>query len=60
LKYRITASNWSYMSMEFGSRLQTEIDYINGALAHEGARAGVLCPLNSVIARIVHVLESVL
>jgi 2-dehydropantoate 2-reductase len=57
---RLTAANFSSMYSDIKNGQQTEIDFINGALAREGAAQSVPCPLNSVITRIVHALESVL
>ena len=56
---RLTASNYSSMYMDIKNGQRTEIDFINGALAREGAAAGVPCHLNDAVTQIVHALESV-
>ena len=55
---RLTAANYSSMYMDIKNGQPTEIDFINGALAREGAAAGVPCPLNGAMTQLVHALES--
>jgi ketopantoate reductase len=55
---RLTAANVSSRYSDIKNGKQTEIDFINGALAREGAALGVPCPLNSAVTQIVHALES--
>ena len=55
---RLTAANYSSMYMDIKNGQQTEIDFINGALAREGAANGVPCPLNDAMTLLVHALES--
>jgi 2-dehydropantoate 2-reductase len=54
---RLTAANYSSMYADIKNGQQTEIDFINGALAREGDEYGVPCPLNGTVAQIVYALE---
>ncbi len=53
---RLTASNRSSMLQDVDRGVQTEIDYINGAVAKEGEARGVPVPINWTLTRLVRAL----
>jgi 2-dehydropantoate 2-reductase len=54
---RLTASNRSSMLQDVDRGIQTEIDYINGAIAREGEMHGVSTPVNWTMTRLVRALK---
>ncbi|RJP73900.1 MAG: 2-dehydropantoate 2-reductase [Candidatus Abyssobacteria bacterium SURF_17] len=55
---RLTAANVSSMLQDVLARRRTEIDAINGAVARIGLELGIPTPVNSVLASLVHTIES--
>lgn len=53
---RLTASNRSSMLQDVDRGIQTEIDFINGAVAREGEAHGVSTPVNWTLTRLVKAL----
>lgn len=54
---RRTAGNRSSMLQDVENGRPTEVDFINGAVVREAARAGVCAPVNAVLTRLVKSLE---
>ena len=54
---RATAENRSSMLQDIDRRYPTEIDFINGAVAREGARTGIPTPANRLVTLLIKSLE---
>lgn len=55
---RATAANRSSMLQDVTNGKKTEIEMINGAIAREGAAAGVATPINGVLTRLIQFAEA--
>lgn len=55
-----TAAHYASMRADFIHRRRTEIDALNGAISRFGAAHDVPCPVNTVLARLVHAREHAL
>jgi 2-dehydropantoate 2-reductase len=54
---RKTGANRSSMLQDFDRKRPSEIDFINGAIVHEAAAAGIPVPVNAAVTRIVKAME---
>ena len=52
-----TASHYASMREDFRHRRRTEIDALNGAICRYGDEAGIACPANTMLTRLVHARE---
>lgn len=55
-----TAAHYASMREDFRQRRRTEIDALNGAICRYGETAGVPCPTNTLLTRLVHAREHAL
>jgi 2-dehydropantoate 2-reductase len=54
-----TAGHFASMREDFRHKRRTEIDALNGAIAHMGGQLEVACPVNTLLTRLVHGYEQV-
>jgi 2-dehydropantoate 2-reductase len=55
---QLTSANISSMLQDVLRKRRTEVDYINGVIMEEGARARIPTPVNTVLTRLVKTLEA--
>ena len=55
-----TAAHYASMRADFVHRRRTEIDALNGAISRLGQEQGVVCPVNTLLTRLVHAREHAL
>jgi ketopantoate reductase len=55
---RATAANSSSMRVDLRRGRETEIDYLNGAIARSGAAAGLICEFHAALAHMVSLLAN--